>query len=125
MKKYLIPMALVASLGGNIYSISGGLPQAIATEQQSQNVEIQYRECTTSEMLKVKPFFEEYVLSYLNTKYSRNLTATDLRPINDMNIRLNISSPKDSQGVPIAGVPKCYVQADINAIMERTLKPAE
>jgi len=128
MPKYLIPTALLISLGGNAYSIVGGAGQyAVAAETVDQDVvtsESGY--CTTGQRTLAASFINTELLPDINTKYSLTTTVPDLRPLQQLRWCYTVNVPLNSSGVPIAGTPgntDCLLTKEIRMRMQRVPSP--
>lgn len=105
-RKYLIPLVMISSLGANTYFIAGGAGQyAVAAEtlnnQPTENVTVQ---CTAEHRALFAPILTNHVLAPLNTKWERSMTVNDMRPINRVEMIVELEVPSIN-GVPQAGAP--------------------
>ena len=106
-QKYIIPLVALASVGLNTYFIAGGAEQYLhaAETVNYQPTEDVKAQCTPAQRGLFAPILTDHVIAPLNTKYSRSMTVTDMRPLNKIEMVIELTVPTDEDGIPQAGAP--------------------
>ncbi len=104
--KFLIPAALLVSLGANTYFVAGGAEQyAVAADTINyQTIEDVKNQCTGAQRALFAPILTDHILDPLNTKYSTAMTVSDMRPLNKVEMTIELTVPSIG-GIPQTGAP--------------------